>query len=348
MAVFILGAGATRGASFAHPPKAACLPPLDSDFFTQLQRIRNPKHQELISEVIKDTIDVFGINFHVTLETVFTTLEHTLRMVAATGENHDFKQTELRKKRDRLLQAMAAVMEESLTEKGKDGRGSLEARDCDYHKKLVETILKPADQIISFNYDCLIDYSLKKFGTGKWNSHFGYGFNLGSHGANLKGDKDWQSSQPPSKEASVKLYKLHGSLHFNIVDEKKVSFKSRPYTKQKGNLKFTVIPPEYHKAYDRGVFLRLWKSAGSALHRATEVVLIGYSLPPSDLHSTALLRVSVKNQALKSLVIVNRDVDARRRAQSVLQRGISDSTRILVFDKFKEFVEAERALWDRP
>jgi hypothetical protein len=93
--------------------------------------------------------------------------------------------------------------------------------------------------------------------------------------------------------------------------------------------------------------LRLWKKAGEALHQVSDVVLIGYSRPASDLHSTALLRVSVKKEALKSLVMVNPDAEARRRAQSVLRRGISDSTRILIFDGLEEFVAAERGLWDR-
>jgi hypothetical protein len=40
MAVIILGAGATRGASFVSD--AACKPPLDSDFFTQGRRTPTP------------------------------------------------------------------------------------------------------------------------------------------------------------------------------------------------------------------------------------------------------------------------------------------------------------------
>ena len=41
MALFVLGAGATRGASFVDPVKNPCLPPLDLDFYAQLQRIAN-------------------------------------------------------------------------------------------------------------------------------------------------------------------------------------------------------------------------------------------------------------------------------------------------------------------
>jgi hypothetical protein len=77
MALFVLGAGATRGASFVKPDKNPCLPPLDADFYAQLQRIRNRKHIETVQQVIEDTVELFGVNFQVTMEMVFTTLEHT-------------------------------------------------------------------------------------------------------------------------------------------------------------------------------------------------------------------------------------------------------------------------------
>lgn len=73
--VVVLGAGATRGGSFVDPAKKPCLPPLDSDFFTQLQRVRNPKHKELIDAVLTDAHELFGVNFKLTLETMFTTIE---------------------------------------------------------------------------------------------------------------------------------------------------------------------------------------------------------------------------------------------------------------------------------
>ena len=82
------------------------------------------------------------------------------------------------------------------------------------------------------------------------------------------------------------------------------------------------------------------------MHKASTLVVIGYSFPVSDLHATALFRVSTKREALKSLVIVNPDREARRRSRDVLRRGLSNETRVLVFDTFKEFAAVDRALWD--
>ena len=57
-----------------------------------------------------------------------------------------------------------------------------------------------------------------------------------------------------------------------------------------------IIPPESNKRYDEGVFKRIWKQAGQALHRAETVVVIGYSFPPTDSHANALFR-STKREA---------------------------------------------------
>ena len=53
MALFLFGAGATRGASFVNPADNPCLPPLDFDFYAQLQRIANLKHKQTVRDVIK-------------------------------------------------------------------------------------------------------------------------------------------------------------------------------------------------------------------------------------------------------------------------------------------------------
>ena len=339
MALFVLGAGATRGASFVDPTQNPCLPPLDADFYAQLQRIGNPKHKETIQRVIKDTVELFGVNFQVTMEAVFTTLEHTARMTETTGENRDFKRSELNEKKDWLKQAIAATLEESLC----DGN-QREGTACEHHSQLVKA-MKTKDQIISFNYDCLIDETLKRDGSGLWNPRYGYGLTLGKGRSNLIGESYWAPEVAAAKANTVGLYKLHGSLHFDVNGEQ-VKLKHRPYTKQKGKLRFTIIPPESNKRYDQGVFKKLWYQAGQALHRARHIVVIGYSFPPMDSHANALFRISSKSESLKSLVIVNPDRDARRRAREILKRGLSSQTRVLVFDRLSEFVAADRKLWE--
>jgi hypothetical protein len=357
MALFVLGAGATRGCSFVDPKVSPCLPPLDADFFTQLQRISKEKHKSLVREVMNDIVELFGHNFDVTLETVFTTLEHTIRMVDFKGDNRDFKKSDFEAKRDRLKQAIAAVLEDSLTE----DKTSKPIR-CENHKSFVEKIIEPKDVILSYNYDCTIDHALQEHGKGKWHPRYGYGFNLGARGTNLTGDQYWipKGPQKDSRDTCY-LYKLHGSLNFQIKEPRKestakskVHLKKDPYTKRNGELQFDIIPPEWNKKYDRGVYADLWKHAGDSIYQAEHIVLIGYALPPTDLHSSTLFRTSLNNKGLKSLVIVNPDPVARREIRKAFLRGIVSnapktgrSTKVLSFNYWEEFLAANRSLWEK-
>jgi hypothetical protein len=70
--VLILGAGATVGASFAE--RATVRPPLNADFFTQLQRV-GKKDRDTVASTISDVVELFGSNFSLTLEDYFSQLE---------------------------------------------------------------------------------------------------------------------------------------------------------------------------------------------------------------------------------------------------------------------------------
>lgn len=349
MALFVFGAGATRGANFVSASTNPCLPPLDRDFFTQLQRIGGTKHRDLVRSVMADVVEVFGLNFDVTMETMFTTLEHTIRMLETTGENRAFKKSELRQKRERLVQAIAAALEESCTEKSEQGGSKHNLRHCEFHDRFVDEILLTGDDIISLNYDCVLDDSLRRCGSHKWNAKYGYGINLGPRSAFLVGHDNWQPSRPAEKDSTVHLYKLHGSIHFHVSAPQKrvsmVTLKQHPYTRRSGNLRFTIIPPEWHKTYDVGFFSKLWHDAATAIHRAKQIVIVGYSMPATDLHSNALFRTSIRKEGLEALVVVNPKSDTRRRIRTALQRGLAADTKVLSVDSMKDFVALDRKTW---
>ena len=333
MTVIVIGAGATRGASFVDETSGGCLPPLDADFFTQLQRIATPKHQSTITSVIRAATRLFGLNFRVTLEGMFTVLEHLVKMGGAIGR----KSSELGQERIALLQGIAAVLEESLTE----GR---ELRECDFHSRIVKR-LKDRDTIISFNYDCLIDHSLRKHGDGKWNPRYGYCLPIPRGRGGSIGESPWQPGTPSSGKQTIRLLKLHGSANFRRVSDAQFRLKQRPYTRQRGNLKFEIIPPESVKRFDEGVFGKLWRRAARELHRATSLVVVGYSFPLSDQHTSALFRLAIRAHALKKVCIVNRDPEARRRAREIVKPGLAEDARVLSFDSLEAFASARPKLW---
>ncbi len=354
MALIVLGAGATRGASFCSGAGRLrlCKPPVDGDFFTQLQRISNDKHRATIDALLENVISHFGHNFSLGLERVFTVFEFYQRVKSAIATDSS-KALDFTAARSNLLQALAAVLEESLTDSTPDGSGSTDMIPCEYHRQLVEK-LNGNDTIMSFNYDCLIDLALKRHGSGRWNPHYGYNLPL-RKGPNsrIAGEEAWQpSGTVAAKDKTITLLKLHGSLHFAKAKPSQSGspyrLKQHPYTRRNGRLQFEIIPPEWNKKFDDALFGRLWKAAATAIRAASTVVVIGYSFPLTDLHTESLFRVAVKPGRFKHVVLVNPDRDARRRALAVLSTGLTKSTRVLVFDSFQAFSEAPRSLWDLP
>jgi len=345
--LIVIGAGATRGASFVDAKNHSCIPPLDGDYFTQLQRIQNLKHKALVKDVMSDVVELFGNNFTVTMESVFTVLQHTIEMVKTLGGNRDFTLSDLNEKRDRLIQSVHAVLEDSLT---KNKGASIDPKICQYHEKFVSKVLKKKDIIISYNYDCLIDYALKNNGNNKWCARYGYEFPLGPRGTYIDGDDYWNPDEPAEREDTIKLLKLHGSLNLDIKSQnpKKgfIKLKQRPYTRQNGNPRFSIIPPEWNKQFNVPVYKELWNKASIHLNNATTLVLVGYSMPITDSHSLALFTTSIKKSKLKSLVIVNPDRSVRKQIRSNLHRGIDKDTKVISFDYFSEFISCDRNIYD--
>jgi hypothetical protein len=160
-----------------------CLPPLNADFFTQLQRITVDRHQETIQGVIRDVVSqgvirdvvsLYGPHFSLTLEQYFTQLEAMLETAkSAKGLPKEFKPASLTAMRTRLLDALSAILEES-ADVAKQRSAAREYR-CAYHDALVD-VLDPQDTVISFNYDCVIDHALRERGGGKWSARIGYTF----------------------------------------------------------------------------------------------------------------------------------------------------------------------------
>jgi hypothetical protein len=332
--VVILGAGATLGASFSR--SATVKPPLNADFFTQLQRAGG-KHQEIVAHVMKDVVDLFGPNFSLTLEDYFSQLEsmidasrHAPKAVAKlTG-------ADLRERRKRLMKGLAAVLEASTDDaiRGKDG--------CSRHRKLVAH-LKPRDTVISFNYDCVMDDALRRAGDKKWSARYGYAFLRPSRVAE-EGATHWSPANPaPNMNSTIYLLKPHGSINWQLptTDEGEIVLKQRLH-QQRGTPRFTIIPPGWAKRESEDpIFEDLWRKAERALRHATKIAVVGFSFTPTDLHVEAVARLALaRGTALKALVIANPSPDDRRRIRSVFSKQLEHGAVVRQYEDFQEFVSA--------
>jgi hypothetical protein len=287
----VLGAGASRGARFNDAFQPSCDPPLNADFFTQLQRITDAKYTDLVRAVIDDVVRLFGAPFSLTLEDYFTQLEFLLEtMRYAPSAAGSISASDLREKRGRLLHAVSAVIEMSTDAAIRGSEG------CEHHQRLVEQ-LQEKDTVISFNYDCVMDHALRKHGSGKWSATYGYTF---PNPARIVGTDAWDPPMPARSAQSISLLKLHGSLNWQLPDEVEadgpsgeIKLKQRLHG-QRGVPYFTIIPPVWNKGIrESPAFETLWKNAERAIRNAEHIAIAGFSFAATDLPVESLFRVAL-------------------------------------------------------
>ena len=333
--VVILGAGATVGASFAET--ATERPPLNADLLTQLQRMVG-KHEGAAREVIRDVVQLFGPNFSLTLEDYFSQLESMIDASRLTSRSvQKLTAAQLRQRRDRLMKALAAVLEASTDEAIRTRSG------CSRHDQLVE-ILEPRDTIISFNYDCVVDDALRRSGNGKWSARYGYAFSTPSR-VRDDGVAHWNPSVPASGAGkTIYLLKLHGSLNWKLPSEAdgEIVLKQRLH-QQRGTPQFTIVPPTWNKQqHDHPIFEDLWRKAERAIRHARTVAIVGFSFTPTDLHVEAVVRLALaRSNSLKLLLIANPSRSDRQRIRTVFSRALNNQRAIVrQYEDFEQFVGA--------
>ncbi|WP_421955786.1 SIR2 family protein [Polaromonas sp.] len=142
---------------------------------------------------------------------------------------------------------------------------------------------------ITFNYDTLMEDSLKALGVS-----YSLGFDPGG--------KD-------PKQTDVRLLKLHGSVNWVVAkgSRTKVTVMENYRSVVNAGLVPQIIPPTWKKD-SRGAFEAIWGQSIAALADATRVVVLGFSIPPTDLHFKYLLAAGLReNYSLREIVFVNPD-----------------------------------------
>lgn len=115
--VFVLGAGATRSCSFVPGMKRTgrCLPPLDADFFTQLQRVSSAANADRLNRLVEGLVEWFGSNYALGMEQVFCHLEHAERMLKHLGKDASADCRKVMSLKRDLVQSIAIILGEALT-----------------------------------------------------------------------------------------------------------------------------------------------------------------------------------------------------------------------------------------
>jgi hypothetical protein len=298
-AVFIFGAGATKGGLSNH----SVSPPVDTDFFDIANQLDGHGTPTLAKYVLKNVWELYGRTSGIALEAYYRDIE-TREKIGLFAKTRN-KPKDWQRRRKDLEELIRRVVVHTTCD---TAHSPHTPRVSQSHQTLLKQLRKE-DAILTFNYDTVIEESFEN--ADIWSPVDGYGPNV--YGHRLAWGKKWLSSRGarPDQPSKVELLKLHGSLNWVLDSNSQVRLKPHPYTVRTRDGhpifdKVSILPPGWNKRIDRNPYKQFWRIARRKLEQCQSLIIIGYSLPETDLLARALFAEVVRarkaqNHALKQL-----------------------------------------------
>ncbi|MCX6244659.1 MAG: hypothetical protein NTU98_08140 [Bacteroidetes bacterium] len=191
--IIILGAGASYGNGIGNEGDQKNKPPLVSNFFDSkkypsLEANYTPLFEYLNTYTPQEK----------NIETIFSKIEGTWKL--HLHDDHRAKEKIFGEAF--ICSSPPDWLKSYVCDIIRSNTSWLTTKSCPYHDKLVNKYLNVGDSIISFNYDLIVDKSLKS--TLKWDETTGYGFPK----------KLIRKYYDEITESKYTLYKPHGSLNW--------------------------------------------------------------------------------------------------------------------------------------
>jgi len=338
--VFLMGAGATRGAikHVMHNGKRV-KPPLNGDFFDVAHTFArgcgtnspDMKRYQSLDRFFKNTLP---FSCQPTMEEAFSNLyiAKDFPDIYRTGRGRT-QQPGHRSEIEEFLRLTFNLL--TLLD---------QKTNTSVYDKLI-TSLSGSDTIITLNYDTLLDSALVRAG---WDPRKGY--LLGGTEQKI----EWKPKEriANSSLAGVKLLKLHGSLNWyvrgnfhslsRVFENKPVKIGQPRRNEIRGHIR-QIVPPIYGKFFGHSHWRQLWKKGYEALCDAEILVVIGCSLVDTDFHLRLLLsRTSQYRKSFgnlfRRLILVDNSVQVRRKWKAVLKGTRQE---VSEYKRFEEFVSKE-------
>jgi hypothetical protein len=280
--VFLLGAGASKSWGL----------PLTNELFPlALKDVPKREDRTLIRNFIRYQYPHFHRGWHnyPLFEEFLSLVDVYLDFADVIKRSHSFKIEDVERIREELLLAIPAVLH------------GARAKAAHPRVRKFAALLQPGDAVVSFNWDLLVEEALDHLG------------------------KDWEYSL---REDAISILKPHGSLDWfdsNDVATIKKDLLFPLNRKYKRILVFrrfrapqispvvpVILPPVINKKIDYKELQSIWRDAWRALRYATEIYILGYSLPPEDLHARFAIRSAIRgNEKLEGhklrIAVVNPD-----------------------------------------
>jgi hypothetical protein len=202
-----------------------------------------------------------------------------------------------------------------------------------WHSLFARPLRENLPVLLTFNYDLVLERTLWQYFHHQ--EQLGWRLNLdscllnycfGSNRMCLKTaphtyaeNPDWGGTRAElvtatnyNSDAEIKYYKLHGSLNWS--QDAAPQDAGGPPTKAVGRP--LILPPVFNKMTMRDINI-VWKNALTALRSAKHIILVGYSLPQTDIYMQYFLKAAVgPNSNLQRIIVFDpalfRDDDRSR------------------------------------
>jgi hypothetical protein len=318
--VYILGAGFSRDAGL----------PLMSDFLTRMrdstdwlsQQPGRERELRAVEEVFKFRLAAAGTAYRVKVDV--ENIEELFSLASATGQDplardvstaiaatldyarHDAEEEWLSVKADREGFEPPPHWREIEHDWG-DGKPRHECPLYEAYAGLLSGSLCRADEtmrntVITFNYDTVLEDSLASLGVP-----FHYGFDA----ASVKYDKTAMCSRGMPPVDAMPVLKLHGSVNWvepGAAGKKVTVYGGYEDTAAQGR-RVLLVPPTWRKVYGDSL-AGVWDAAVTALSEATRIAVVGFSMPPTDMHFKYLLAAGLRdNVSLRKFLFINPSKD---------------------------------------
>lgn len=314
----ILGAGASRGVSYANPGEFPS--PLDGDFFDLLQRLKPPSDDRAAVDFILEEVSKLPAEFRRSMERSFYTL-HLRAYLRRKFSDSDKSEEE------KLVGCFAHSTEALLRE-------SHGKRTCEHHTSII-AMLGGNDAVISFNYDLVVERALRPLAE--------------SRKAPIGGMLYRFAGSAPYDLPVPKILKLHGSANWVLRGEVFSTFTDwKEFDRQPQYLRhallgtnFPIFLPFWDKDIARIPWLPLWKEAFLQLQGCDTIIVWGYSLPPTDVKARELFSIAVRDSGTDiKLCVIDPSAQTRQRWRDLYPRA-----RFWEYTKVDEFLTYPPKWW---
>jgi hypothetical protein len=296
--VFLLGAGASKSWGL----------PLTNELFPlALTGVAKHRRRQLIRNFIQYQYPHFRARWknYPPFEEFLSLVDVYLEFADVIKREHSFSKDEVAQIKKDLLLATSVVLHEALP-----------PADRSRVTKFAE-VLRPGDVVITFNWDLLVEealYDLKK--EWKYELRDGVICILKPHGS-----LDWYDS----KEASIApdlVFPLNQKFRRILV------FKRFRPPRVPNPVVPVILPPVINKKIVYKELQSIWRGAWLALRHAPEIYVIGYSLPPEDLHARFTIRSAIRanekfEQPGPKVTVVNPDRDVYLRFARLMNGSVN-------------------------